>query len=231
MRARDWLRPPDDPHVAVERRLLDAALVPQACVLEAGCGRTTRLAAYRDRIARLVGVDVDEEAGRQNSVLDEFVAADLCRRLPFDDATFDLVYANFVLEHIADPAAAFAEWHRVLRPGGEVVLLAANARNPVMFLARLLPHGARSSIKHKGAGADERDVIVAHYSASTPARLTAFMGRAGFCLLELTCVGTLHRYAGQRRVLAALLAASETALPVSLRSTMVGRFRVAAPGA
>ena len=200
-------------------------------MLEAGCGRTTRLAAYRDRIARLVGVDVDEEAGRQNSVLDEFVVADLCRRLPFDDATFDLVYANFVLEHIADPAAAFAEWHRVLRPGGEVVLLASNARNPVMLLARLLPHGARSSIKHKGAGADERDVIVAHYSASTPARLTAFMGRAGFCLLELSCVGTLHRYAGQRRALAVLLAASEAVLPVGLRSTMVGRFRVAPSGA
>ena len=80
------MRPPDDPHVALERRLLDAALVPQAYVLEAGCGRTTRLAGYRDRIARLVGVDVDEEAGRQNSVLDEFVVADLCRRLPFDGA-------------------------------------------------------------------------------------------------------------------------------------------------
>jgi hypothetical protein len=30
------------------------------------------------------------------------------------DATFDLVYANFVVEHLARPYRAFAEWHRVL---------------------------------------------------------------------------------------------------------------------
>ena len=32
--------------------------------------------------------------------------------------SFDLVYANFVVEHLASPDRAFAEWRRVLRPGG-----------------------------------------------------------------------------------------------------------------
>ena len=89
----------DTDHTVIEQRLLDEALRPDAIALDAGCGRTTRLRHYRDRIARLVGVDSDEAAGRENPFLDEFVAADLDRPLPFDPDSFDLVYANFVVEH------------------------------------------------------------------------------------------------------------------------------------
>lgn len=39
-------------------------------------------------------------------------------RLPFEDASFDLVLSNAVLEHVADPAAVVRENARVLAPGG-----------------------------------------------------------------------------------------------------------------
>lgn len=44
------------------------------------------------------------------------------RRLPFADASYDLVYASHVLEHIDDDHAALSEVRRVLRPGGMAVL-------------------------------------------------------------------------------------------------------------
>ena len=40
------------------------------------------------------------------------------RALTFDDAAFDLVVSSDILEHVRDPILAFAEIHRVLRPGG-----------------------------------------------------------------------------------------------------------------
>jgi ubiquinone/menaquinone biosynthesis C-methylase UbiE len=38
--------------------------------------------------------------------------------LPFDDASFDVVYANAVLRYLREPVRALVEMRRVLRPGG-----------------------------------------------------------------------------------------------------------------
>jgi SAM-dependent methyltransferase len=43
------------------------------------------------------------------------------RNLPFDDASFDLVFANHMLYHLADPSTAISEIARVLRPNGTLV--------------------------------------------------------------------------------------------------------------
>ncbi|ADH90717.1 Methyltransferase type 11 [Ancylobacter novellus DSM 506] len=42
--------------------------------------------------------------------------------LSFDDASFDLIVSNEVFEHIPSPTIAFGECHRVLRPGGEMLM-------------------------------------------------------------------------------------------------------------
>jgi SAM-dependent methyltransferase len=48
--------------------------------------------------------------------------------LPFDDASFDLVLGHAVLHHLPDLPAAFAEFRRVLRPGGMVVFAGEPSR-------------------------------------------------------------------------------------------------------
>jgi SAM-dependent methyltransferase len=61
-----------------------------------------------------------------------YETADLCMprvdhkaditRLPFDDASYDFVFASHVLEHVSDDRQAIHEIRRVLRPGGIAVL-------------------------------------------------------------------------------------------------------------
>ena len=69
------------------------------------------------------------------------VHADLDEALPFDDGSFDLVYANFVVEHLARPQHTFEEWRRVLKPDGALVLLTSNRASPLMGAADRLPRG------------------------------------------------------------------------------------------
>ena len=58
-----------------------------------------------------------EHAVEQGSDNLEFVEGDVYA-LDYADATFDVVYANQLLQHLADPVAALQEMRRVLRPGG-----------------------------------------------------------------------------------------------------------------
>ena len=105
---------------------------PGSLILEAGCGTgaQTVILARNNPKARLVSVDCSPEslelARRAAAAADlanvRFEIADILR-LPFPDATFDVVFVCFVLEHLADPPAALAELKRVLRPGGTITVI------------------------------------------------------------------------------------------------------------
>src|SRR5205085_206993 len=62
------------------------------------------------------GIDPDERV-HQNPYLDE-AKVGYGEDLGFPDATFDLVFADNVLEHLKDPSAVFREVARVLKAGG-----------------------------------------------------------------------------------------------------------------
>lgn len=98
-------------------------------VLDVGCGPGTITAGLARRVApgRVTAVDAAEvvldearksaEAGGVDNV--EFAVADV-HALEYDDATFDVVHAHQVLQHVADPVRALREMRRVAKPGGIV---------------------------------------------------------------------------------------------------------------
>src|SRR5262249_51489696 len=101
---------------------------PGLRVLDLGC-RTGALTQHYAPGNDVVGVDVDRAAlARAEERLDiDAVWADVTDELPFDDESFDVVVAGEVREHLADPDAAVANVHRVLRRRGRLVGSVPNA--------------------------------------------------------------------------------------------------------
>ncbi|HMF45995.1 MAG TPA: methyltransferase domain-containing protein [Candidatus Udaeobacter sp.] len=92
--------------------------------LDAGCG-TGSILKRLGNPAKNVGVDLAPEAVSfcQQRGLTNVQRANICA-LPFVNASFDVVVCSSVLYHqwVEDPAAAVRELHRVLRPGGLLLL-------------------------------------------------------------------------------------------------------------
>jgi SAM-dependent methyltransferase len=76
------------------------------------------------RFGAVTGVELAPasiEAARRRDV-GEVVAGSLTDRLPFEDAAFDLAVSFDVMEHLDDDRAALEELHRVVRPGGQLLV-------------------------------------------------------------------------------------------------------------
>src|SRR5215470_13063506 len=95
-------------------------------VLDAGCGTGYLSAKLRDRGALVTGVDFAGrmvEIARARSPGIDF-RVDSCTELATcQDATFDLVVANYVLMDTPDLGAVMRAFHRVLKPDGAAVLV------------------------------------------------------------------------------------------------------------
>lgn len=84
-------------------------------VLDLGCGDSKVW-------SKAVGVDNGKDTRLFGTPIKPDLAVDTCERLPFADASVDTVYSSHLLEHIEDYRAALAEWWRVVKPGGYLVL-------------------------------------------------------------------------------------------------------------
>jgi SAM-dependent methyltransferase len=92
-------------------------------VLDLGCGLGEFTAALAEHGVEVVGCDVSQEAlrlARERFPTLEFVLSG--DELPFGDATFDVVWAGEVLEHVQDGLGLLAEVRRVLVPGGRLLV-------------------------------------------------------------------------------------------------------------
>jgi len=123
--------------------LLQAGVIRQATCTDISPGM---LATLRSNAERL-GLEVE-------------TVATGAEELPFADASFDLVLGHAILHHIPDLAQAFAEFNRVLKPGGTVVFAGEPSRYGDR-LARVPKRGAAAvaPLWRRAIGARAADAI------------------------------------------------------------------------
>lgn len=96
------------PQIYTPRGFVTGDMLHGARALDVGCGGRKLPGAVGMDILALPGVDVVHDVDHAP--------------WPFADGSFDLVFLNHVLEHVVDVVATMEEIHRVLAPGGRVVI-------------------------------------------------------------------------------------------------------------
>jgi demethylmenaquinone methyltransferase/2-methoxy-6-polyprenyl-1,4-benzoquinol methylase len=100
-------------------------------VLDVACGTGALAEAFRAAgVRRVVGLDYTPEmlsVARQRAKAGAFPAVEYIEgdamKLPFDDASFDVLSIAFGIRNVGDPDRALGEFARVVRPGGRLVVL------------------------------------------------------------------------------------------------------------
>ncbi len=109
---------------------IDAANRIGGCILDVGVGTGIALPMYA-RSTRLFGVDLSEAMLRRarERVADrglnhvECLAVMDAQRLAFATASFNVIVAQYVINTVPHPEQTLDEFARVLKPGGEIILL------------------------------------------------------------------------------------------------------------
>jgi SAM-dependent methyltransferase len=164
------------------RRIFDRWLAQLASneleVLDVGGRIQPYRALIANRLRRYVAVDL-----RLTPLVNVVARAE---QLPLGNARFDLVICTQVLEYVAEPSLVFGEIHRVLRPGGALVLSVPSASplDAAEECWRFLPAGLR----HLLAGFTRVEVVAEGSSVS------------GFFRTVNTCLDIFVRYPAARYV-------------------------------
>jgi SAM-dependent methyltransferase len=154
-------------------RVLKTDLFDEA--VGAGCYR-----ALAERARSVSGIDVAPSvvaaAGARYPELSVGLAD--VRRLPFEDAAFDVVFSPSTLDHfgcVGDIEVALREIRRVLPPGGRLVVTLDNPLNPIVGLRQALPGGL---LRRLG--------LVPYFCGATvrPGRLRRMTETAGFAIRD-----------------------------------------------
>jgi ubiquinone/menaquinone biosynthesis C-methylase UbiE len=106
-------------------------LHPGMRLLDVGCGPGSITRGLAERLApgQVIGLDLSSEtlvAARQDAVARGLAnlryEEGSVYRLPFPDASFDVVFAHQVLQHLREPGTALREMLRVVRDGGLIAV-------------------------------------------------------------------------------------------------------------
>lgn len=177
------------PATEVYAGLVRHNLRPDSRVLDLGCGRGGLVEQLDHPLSLIVGVDPDYLSLREHRLAIPRVQG-ISHRLPFVGQSFDLIFASWLLEHLARPEDDVVEISRVLRPGGAFIFVTPNARHPLAMLNRSLGRlGAlQARLVRRLYARAESDTFSTTYLANDHATLSQLATNAGLRLESLTAI-------------------------------------------
>jgi SAM-dependent methyltransferase len=166
---------------------LRAHCAPRMRVLNLGAGPATKSPKrlIKGSVASVTGVDIDPVV-LTNEELDEAYVTDGVV-LPFTDHSFDLAYADYVLEHVEHPVPFLSEVKRVLKPGAAFFFRTPNIWHYVALISASTPHWVHRLIANpvRGMPRDAHEPYLTRYRLNSKKAIVESSAAAGFSTSEL----------------------------------------------
>ncbi len=207
------------------------AVKPTDRVLNLGAGPATGTPKRRLKgaVAEVVGADIDPLV-LQNDELDRAYLIEN-GRVPLEDNHFDVIYADWVLEHVEQPTQFLVEVHRLLKPRGIFFFRTPNTYHYVALVSRFTPHSFHTWVANpvRGLGRDTHDPWPTRYRMNSSAALKSLAERATFSAVELRHIECQPSYLMFHPIpffagLAYERLVNSTSALQGLRATILGRF-------
>ena len=163
---------------------------PTFDILNMGAGLTTdnKIRSLKGEVIKVVGVDVNSEI-MKNEDLDEAIVI-TNNKLPFADNTFNLVWSDYVLEHIDDPGTFLQEIYRVLKPRASFFFRTPNKHHYVSLMARMTPDWFHKRIANKvrGLSNEAHELYPTFHKLNSRNSITTYARLAGFRYIDLRLI-------------------------------------------
>jgi SAM-dependent methyltransferase len=172
-----------------------------ARILEVGAGPSNPTSRFLARLGSLHGLDPDPAVRGNTALASASVLS--APRYPFADGSFDACVSNYVLEHVADPAAHFAEVSRVLAPGGVYCFRTPNRYHYVTAVARFTPHWFHVLVANRLRNLPEQqaDPHPTYYRANSQKHVRQLAAAAGLRVETLSLIEKEPSYGMSSRLL------------------------------
>jgi len=188
-------------------------------VLDIGCGRKSDIGRYlkaHRSHAIIHGADLDEYS-LKNSDVDKLFICDAAD-MPFEDGTYDVVFSQFLLEHVEDSQETVDSVARVTAPGGLATLIIPNPTSPASIVAKATPYSFHLFFKREIQKYDNvsEDTFPTFFAFKSVKNLKYQMEKAGFTRIEAFYVPEMY-YRFRYRPIMIRLAMLYTKLLMALR--------------